>query len=356
MKKSYNPSWLPNNLVEKIETIVDDIINSFSRIKPKPYAVILSGGWKHGEITLDQEKLKTDFDIAVFSNLIPLLFKKAEQIEHKLEGKHNIEIDIHGIMPTWLGKSKTFEAYKLKNSGIVLSGNPKALERIKAESDNLPKTEAARLLFENLVNRLLSMSKLSFSKQDTDYRIAKSYLYFGEAFLALRSKLAPTYKARRDNFKEISKDLNVGSKLTKRILAGYDIKLDYVKIHTNNINWNLKTARKDCLDLINWFLKDISKQGDEEAAFDAVFEKAKPKRLFNLFLWRRLRGTGLQPKPALINKFTIADLYKIALYHEAGQLQKRDEVANIFFKNAITDKALIRLFKAWPTLTTVEII
>jgi len=356
MKKSYNPSWLPNNLAEKIKTAVDDIVNSFSKIKPKPDAIVLGGGWKHEEITLDREKLKTDFDIAIFSNFIPLVFKKAEKIEHKLEVKHGIDIDVHGIIPAWLAKSKTLEAYKLKNNGLVLFGNSKVLERIKAEPDNLPKTEAIRILFENLANRLISMSKLSFSKQDSDYRIAKSYLYFGEALLALRSKLAPTYQARQSNFKEISQDLDIGSKLIKRIVTGYDIKLDYEKVRTNGISWNLKTARKDCLNLIHWFLKDISKQDDEDTGFDIVFKKSKPKKLFNLFLWHRLRGTGLQPKPALINKFTIADLYKIAFYHETNQIQKRDKIANTFFKNAMTDKNLIKLFKAWPTLATVEII
>jgi len=348
--------WLPDNLAHQVNAAVNDTISYLLKLNLKTKAIVLGGGWKNQEITLDDQKIKTDIDITIFSDFLPLALKQIEHIEEKVRDTHNINIDIHGVIPRLLGKSKTFWAYKLKSEGIVLSGDTDILKRIQAQSDDLPRTEALRILFETLVNRLMFMNNLTLLKYENYYRIAKSYMYFGEAILALKSALAPTYAARRNNFRKISKQLDINPEISKKIFAGYDIKLDYSKIYTQTINWDLATARRDCLYLIRWFLQSISKQDDENTALNMVFKQAKPRQLFNIILWYRLRKTNLHPKLSLINNFTVADLYKIVFYHETDEKQKYDIISKRFFTDTIDDKNLVRLFKAWPIPITLEII
>jgi len=355
-KNTLNLKWLPDNLAHQVDTVVGDTVDCLSKLNLKTEAIVLSGGWKNQEITLDNQKIKTDIDITIFSDFLPLALKQIEHIKKSVKDTHNINIDIHGVIPRLLGKSRTFWAYKLKSDGIVLSGNTDILKRIQAQPDNLPQTEALRILFETLVNRLVFMSNLTLPKYENYYRIAKSYMYFGEAILALRSALAPTYTARRNNFRKISKQLDINSEISKKIFAGYDIKLDYSKIYTQTVNWDLATAKQDCLYLIRWFLQSISKQNNENKALNMVFKQARPRQLFNIILWYRLRKTNLHPKLSLINSFTVADLYKIVFYYEIDEKQKYDIILKRFFTGTINDKNLVRLFKAWPITTTLEII
>lgn len=355
-RKSLNLKWLPDSLAHQVNAAINDTVSYLLKLNLKTKAIVLGGGWKNQEITLDNQKIRTDIDITIFSDFLPLALKQIEHIKEKVKDAHSINIDIHGVIPRLLGKSRTFWAYKLKNDGVVLSGDINILKRIQAQSDNLPPTEALRILFETLVNRLVFMSNLTLPKYENHYRIAKSYMYLGEAILALRSALAPTYTARRNNFREISKQLDINPEISKKIFAGYDIKLDYSKVYTQTVNWDLATARRDCLYLIRWFLQNISKQNNEVVAFDVMFKQAKSRQLFNIILWYRLRNTDLHPKLSLINSFTVTDLYKIAFYHEAGEKQERDTISKRFFTGIVNDKNLVRLFRAWPVPTTLEIV
>ena len=343
-------SWLPKLLASKVNQRVQEVLAEIYKLPISYSAVVLGGGWKNQEITLSSNEIKTDIDLYLFSNFLPLWCNHIKQIEKNINYRQSIVVDLHIVAPWWLRKSRTLWAYKLKHEAIVLDGNHKILDKIQASSNNIPKTEAIRVLFETLINRLMALEIKSNQSDTENYQIAiaKAYLAIGESYLIIKQRLTPSYQQRMNEFKDMSKNLNLSQEIIKRVLIGYQVKVNYPLVKETMLQgyFNLHKAKLDCLETIQDNFNELSQAFTVNIPLNSIF----------YFRLRTISGLKLKFWP-IITKFKISDIYQMAFYYETSDKTKLNNIFVKFFGSTspITKDLLVNLLQLWPTPPTREI-
>ena len=353
--------WLPPQSAVSVKTVLSNSLDALKKIGCPTTATVLGGGWKHKEITRSDNKILTDVDIFLFSNLLPFYWSRIKRIEKQLNSTHTLKIHIQGVIPCLLKWSKTLWAYRLKQEGIVLRGNKNILNYIQAQEDNIPSTEAIRILFQTLVIRINFFKTIKYNKTQEPYQALRAYLYIGEAYLAWAGQLDCSYSKRGQNFEEIAKQLSLDQSMVKKVEASYKVKVDYSYLaeYQPESNLNLNSAKLDCLTTIQDILsRYLNNQDEINKQLDQLSNRFTSKPWLNFIFWLRIRSFETI-KPSFFKLFfwfKPTDLYKIAYYHETDRIQERDKILSRYFVYSnFTDKILIQLFKAWPTPSLVEI-
>lgn len=353
--------WLSPQSATDVQTVLSNSLDALKKIGCPTTAVVLGGGWKHKEITRSDNKILTDVDIFLFSNLLPFYWSRIKRIEKQLNATSTLKIHIQGVIPLLLCRSKTLWAYRLKQEGIVLSGNKNILNHIQAQKDNIPPTEIIRILFQTLIMRINLFKTMKYDKTQESYQALRAYLYIGETYLAWAGRLDCSYSKRSQNFEEVAKQLSLDQSLVQKVKASYKVKVDYFYLaeYQSRLNFNLDSAKLDCLtaiqNILSCYFNNQNKTGKQ---LDQLSYYFVPKPWFNFIFWLRIRSLGTI-KPNFLKLFLWfkpTDLYKIAYCHETDRIQERNKILNCYFNYSnFTDKILIQLFKAWPTPALVEI-
>jgi hypothetical protein len=348
-------SFLPENLAEQTRNRLELALGGLEKIKWPIRAVILAGGYKHKEIAYTDDQVGSDIDLFIFSNFIPFFWKKLVKIQEEIN-KNNFFFHYRGVIPLFLFKSRTFWAYKLKNEGIVLKGDENILKKIRAKENNIPKIEAIRILFQTIVVWL----KKGEEFLSTEF-ILRSYLNIGESYLTFFGCLKSSYKERMEEFKKRFQEFEIEEELAEKIILGYLTKInpDKAKIESQNYQLSLVQAKKDCLkaidNLLSLYLKTDAILVEK---IDVLGKKIKPKRLFNFAFFLFLRDLK-EVKPKffpIVFKFKITDLWKITVYNELEEIQKRDHLLKkYFFIKDFSNKTLIKIFESHPGFSLIEI-
>lgn len=342
--------FLPSPIREKVKLTLDSALKTLKKIKWPIEAIVLGGGFKHGEVAFTEKGLISDIDLYLFSNFISLFWKKAERIEKEIKEKVPLSFDLHGVIPLFLFKSRTYWAYRLKNQGIVLDGDGKVLEKIRATENNIPKIEAVRILFWNLA--------LWLSSPSNPQRILRSYLNLGESYLTFAKKLTPSFKERAKRIDEVARELNLDQKLLKKIKLSYETRMGQIKEKIGE-NLTLEQARKDCLFVIDQQLSlFLKKEGSLEEKLDLLASKLSPNFFINFFFYFFVKKIK-EIKPNLLPivfKFKITDLWKITAFQAMADYKKRDAVLNKFFSfKDFSDKILVKIYQSYRLPSVMEI-
>ncbi len=353
---------LPPRIIQELDQRFQKILLGLKEIKWPIKAIVLGGGYKHKELTYNQSDIGSDIDLFVFSNFIPFFWKKLVRIQNNLN-KKRFFFHYRGGIPFFLPKSKTFWAYKLKNEGIILKGDKNILEKIRANESNIPKIEAIRILFQTLVvwNLLVKTESGKFKREVGAFTILRNYLNIGESYLTFGGYLRPSYQKRMNEFKKRSPEFNLDKETRRKIILGYLTKVNpnQAKVESQNYQLSLLQANKDCLKTINYLLSLLCPgPGNLNKKLDILAERIKPKLFFNFIFYLFLRKIEtIKPKFfPIIFKFKITDLWKIAFYHEVGQLKERNKLLNeyFYFEN-FSDEVLIKIYELYPIHVLMEI-
>jgi len=345
-------SFLPESLKNQVRTRLNLALKGLDKIKWPIRAIVLAGGYKHKEITYTDNQVGSDIDLFVFSNFIPFFWKKLIKIQKELNKPHHF-FHYRGVIPLFLPKSRTFWAYKLKNEGIVLWGDSNILKRIRGTENNIPKIEAIRILFQTLVVWLEKGRD-----QSTNEFLLRSYLNIGESYLTFFGCIRPSYKKRMEEFKKRFKDFGIEENLAQKIISGYLLKIEPEKI--KEIELSFDQAKKDCLKAIDHLLSlYLESRADLEKKLDILAKEIKPKRLFNFAFFLFLKEIKeIKPKIfPIVFKFKITDLWRITIYTELGETQKRDSLLKkYFFVKDFSEETLIKIFESHPYFSVIEIV
>jgi hypothetical protein len=359
LEKSIPLSFLPRRLASKFYQQLTMSLEGLKLIKWPIKAVVLGGGYKHGELTYNNENIGSDIDLYVFSNFIPLFWRRLGRIQATINKPEHF-FHYRGSIPYLLPKSRTFWAYKLKHEGIVLKGDHNILQKIKAREDNIPRIEAVRILFQTLVVWLI-LAELDAKTASKPFTILRAYLNIGESYLTFFGYLKPSYSERLSEFKNRANEFGLEEELKEKVILGYLTKVDPNQAHKkiDRFKLTISQAKFDCLKIIGrllaMYLKGNLQLGEE---IEQVEREMPVKRLFNLFSYIRMRKVkGVKPKFfSILFEFKITDLWKIAVYHEVDDLEKRDAVLKKFFVvDDFSDQTLVRLFELQPSFSIVEV-
>jgi hypothetical protein len=344
-------SFLPKDLREQFKNNLNLALAGLRKIKWPIKAIVLGGGYKHKEITYNDKKIGSDIDLFIFSNFIPFFWRKLIKIQNQLNKPVHF-FHYRGVIPLFLNKSKTFFAYKLKNEGIVLKGDKNILKRIRAKENNIPKIEALRILFQNLV---LWLEK-GKNNQHFEF-LLRSYLNIGEAYLTFFGSLKPSYKERLFEFQKKFKSFSIEKDLAQKIILGYLLKVEPKNIQ--RIKLELDQAKNDCLRAIDHLLSLYLKSNlDMERKLQLLERKIGRKLIFNLALLFLLKNQK-EPKPKILPilfKFKVPTFWRIIFFHETGNFQKRDLLLKKFFDfEKVSEKTIIQIAEFYPFSSLIEI-
>ena len=355
--KKLDLSFLTLERKEEIKKTLERALKEIEKIKWPIQAIVLGGGYKHKEIGPG-----SDIDLFLFSNFIPFFWGKLSKIEKEIKKESEIGFHYRGVIPFLLKKSRTFWAYRLKREGIVLKGNENVLEKLQATENNIPKIEAIRILFQTLVV-WLKLAEVSLKREKiTPPLILRSYLNIGESYLTFFRSLKPSYKERMKEIEKKSKELKIEEKLKKRIILGYLTKVNPEKAEKewSKFQISLSEAKKDCIEAIDNLLSLYLKSNlSLEEKLRILEKELKPRYFLNLsfFYFLKKKIKEIRPKffPILL-KFKIIDLWKMAIFNEKGEREKLFKLLKKYFQvKEFSDKTLIKIFEAHPSLSTVEI-
>ena len=353
-------SFLPQELEEKVRDNLEKALMGLRRIKWPIKAIVLGGGYKHKELSYNKKGVGSDIDLFVFSNFIPFFWKKLLKIQKEInKPKHFFHY--RGVIPLFLSKSKTFWAYRLKQEGIILKGDKNILQKIQATSENIPKIEAIRILFQNLVV-WLKLAETTIPKREIDsFLILRNYLNIGESYLTFFGYLKPSYRERMEEFKKKVQEFGVEKELAEKIVLGYLTKVspEEASQECEKYQSSLTQAKKDCLEATNNLLSIYLKTNTSLVEkLDLLGREIRPKHLFNLFFFNFLRDLKeIKPKfLPIVFRFKITDLWKMAVYSEIEKEEELFEILKRYFKvQKFSDEILIKIFEAHPSFSTVEI-
>ena len=249
----------------------------------------------------------------------------------------------------------------MKQEGIILKGDKNILQKIQATSENIPKIEAIRILFQNLVV-WLKLAETTIPKREIDsFLILRNYLNIGESYLTFFGYLKPSYRERMEEFKKKVQEFGVEKELAEKIVLGYLTKVspEEASQECEKYQSSLTQAKKDCLEatnnLLSIYLKNSASLVEK---LDLLGRKIRPKHLFNLVFFNFLRDLKeIKPKfLPIVFRFKITDLWKMAVYSEIEKEEELFEILKRYFKvQKFSDEILIKIFEAHPSFSTVEI-
>ena len=187
-----------------------------AEVGSKARAIILTGSMSRGETTLQREEsmwrvLGDATFLVVFDGPAELNVTCLEQAIHD-------ELLIQGVKCKVVVVPSTAEnlrmmkphiyAYELKERGVVVWGDKKALSLIPAfGAGDIPKEDGWWLLCNRMIEQIeTAASSSTFSDDSTAvrYRIAKLYLAMSACYLLVTGKYEPSYQSRAARLKEIS--------------------------------------------------------------------------------------------------------------------------------------------------------
>lgn len=347
------------SLPEKTLGDLQRALDGLARIKWPIRAVVISGGHKNREVTLHRGKIESDIDLFVFSNFIPLFWRKLVKIQDELNHP-KFFFHYRGVLPILLRKSKTFWAYRLKHESIVLAGDEKILERIQAKSDNIAKREGVRILLQTIGVWVLR-GQLYQKGPEVPHHVIRAYLNIGESYLTFLGCLGPSYKERLQEFERQSQKSALGG-LEDKIKLGYASKIDPQEAmgKISGLRISADQAKKDCLSVIDMMLKDMYGQGLSSVieGIDRLAAEIRPQRLFNLMFYMRLRKTdGINPKliPIFLS-LKITDLYKILVAFVEEDNEAQELFSKRYFRNLkINQRVVVDLIEKFTIPVVVEI-
>lgn len=360
--KKLDLSFLPENLAKEAESRLEKALAGLKKIRWPIRAVVLGGGYKHKELTYSEKGIGSDIDLFIFSNFIPFFWKKLTRIQREIN-KDKFFFHYRGIIPLFLGKSKTFWAYKLKQEGIVLKGDKNILRKIRATEDNIPKIEAIRILFQTLVVwlTLAEVESKNSNKKLNSFTILRSYLNIGESYLTFFGYLKPSYRERMEEFKKRADKFGLKEETRKKIILGYLTKVnpEQAKQECEKYQLSLLQAKQDCIKAANDLLSLYFKTNvplDEK--LDILAKEIRPHYLLNLAPFYFLKDLkGIKPKFfSTVFRFKITELWKATAYHHFKKLGERDRTLKKYFiLPEFSDRTLIKIFEAHPSYTMIEI-
>ncbi|OGB73509.1 hypothetical protein A3K24_01490 [candidate division Kazan bacterium RIFCSPHIGHO2_01_FULL_44_14] len=345
---------VPSRLAQPVRDLLTRALNQLKQFH-WPMTVVLAGGWRHKEIAYTPEHILSDIDMFIFSNWLPWFWHQlTRQGQQLAASEQSVQFDYRGGLPWLLHRSQTFWAYKLKHEGIILRGNPRLLQRIRALSFGMDVIESTRILFHSL---LLWLYPLSRNNSSSPYLISRPYLYIGEAYLSFGKRLAPTYAERRDNFAQLADEWSLPADLRERVLAAYAIKTGQFDLYPS-VRFVWATALEDTKRVIDDILRRWSGHDTTVVTWTALDQITAVDYLFNGIFWARLRyGTKtLKPKLSVLVQFKIVDLYYAAWYHMRGELTQRDKILRRYFSYHQWDEdTFTQLLRLWPVPVLVSI-
>jgi len=344
-------SFLSPKLKRKVILILKEGLKELEKIKWPIEAVVLGGGFKDGEVVYSEEKLISDIDLYLFPNFIPFFWKKLKKIEEKINKESSISFHFHGVIPLFLSKSRTYWAYRVKTQGIVLKGNKRILNKIKAKENNISEIEAIRILFWNLI--------LWLNKNSNFYRILRSYLNLGESYLTFAKKLAPSFRERLKKLKEVAEEFKIDSDLLEKIKLGYKTRINSLKGEWGG-DLSLEKARNDCLKAINQLLSIYLKTNlPLEKKMDLLETQIPPHYLLNFFFYFSLKkNKEIKPKFfQILFRFKITDLWKMIIYNVREEKKGLNLILNRYFSlKEFSEKILMKIYQSYPLFSFKEIL
>lgn len=353
-------SFLPLDLASQMRGRLKLTLEGLNKIRYPIRAAVLGGGYKNKELTYTQDEMMSDIDLFVFSNFIPFFWKRLVKIQKEING-HERFFHYRGVVPLFLSKSKTFWAYRLKEEGIVLKGDTKILQRIQARRDNIPKIEAIRILFQNLVVWLtLAELENKDSAQDIDeFTVLRSYLNIGESYLTFFGCLEPSYRKRMEEFRKRACEFGLNKGMAEKIILGYLIKVnpEQAKKECENFHLSMPQAKQDCIEVIDRLLSlHLNTNVSLVKKLDVLGKKIRPRWFFNLaFFWFLRDLKSLKPRFfSIVFTFKITDLWKMVV--DSSGDEKEKFFKKYFKAQKFSDRMIIKIFEAHPSLSTVEII
>lgn len=210
-------STIPQNATAAKALIVTESSRMIgAEVGAKARAIILTGSMSRGETTLQREGsmwrvLGDATFLVVFDRPADLNVASLEQAIHD-------ELLIQGVkckvvvVPSTAANLRVMKphiyAYELKERGVVVWGDKKALSLIPAfGAADIPKEDGWWLLCNRMIEQIeTAASSGTFSDDSTAvrYRIAKLYLAMSACYLLVTGNYEPSYQSRAERLKEIA--------------------------------------------------------------------------------------------------------------------------------------------------------
>jgi|GEM_PF-4413919 len=322
-------------------------------------ALFVAGGWKQQEMTINQQKVMGDIDLVLVGNWLPIQWGQIARVQSAIN--KNLDTDVHfqAILPRFIRKSHTYQAYRFKNDCQVIEGDALILTRL-CKDNRFPKTEAVRKLFQNLVVQIKRFKNRKYSEQEEPYQIAKGYLGIGEAILMFTNQMSASYSSRKDTIANISGLDWLDENLKNKIKFGYQVKLDYSSLNENRDLFKSSSQLENIMWQVamNMISEIIGRELEPNELLTEYRNKFRVQPIINLIFCYRMLRYGFGPNwLQAIFQLRVADLY-IWIYlsdHEPNLLKQ--EVGRYFrISRDITENDMVSIFEMWPTLATIELV
>lgn len=187
-----------------------------AEVGSKARAIILTGSMSRGETTLQFEGsmwrvLGDATFLVVFDGPADLNVGSIEQAIHDellIQGVKCKVVVVPSTADNLRAMKPHIYAYELKERGVVVWGDEKALSLIPAfGAADIPKEDGWWLLCNRMIEQIeTAASSSTFSDNSTAvrYRIAKLYLAMSACYLLVTGAYEPSYQSRAERLKEIA--------------------------------------------------------------------------------------------------------------------------------------------------------
>lgn len=174
-----------------VRPLLDVIIE---RYRSSIIAIVLAGSISRGEATIRDGRLLSDYDYRVVTRSAnPWIRYRIKKLGRRYAKSLPFRIQLHVVTFRDFLWRKSQQSYDAKNTGKVVFGNKGILDAIEIDRpDEIPHSAGLRLLFTVATYLIWAMQRPEL----VSYRVAKSYLAIGEAYLIFSGRHKSTCRER----------------------------------------------------------------------------------------------------------------------------------------------------------------
>lgn len=334
---------------------LDRVMEGFSVLPLLPKTILITGGYKYGELSMKDGEVMSDLDVYILSNWFPLYWRRLVRAQDRLNEAHGFFFHYRGMFPWLFRHSQTYWGFRMREESIVLRGDAQALASLCPHPHRIQDIESVRMMCSTLVLWVYNGEVQSFDMEQP-HLVARVYLNLAEALVTHAGQLTPSYRARKDAFTHTASSYAfLDDTLKRRMQDAYLSKVDADAFYATGTfdHITFTEAKHDCVRVLSSFLKEGISADSREAIWSSLKEQERVKPLFFAAYWWRLKQHGFSPSLSLIWRGSLVDLFALALAYAEERSSEEEERMRLYTgSTTLTKEALVKLFE----LVTIPVI
>lgn len=347
-------SHLSPSVQKDFSTKLARVIDGFTVLPRLPRTILITGGYKFGELSMKNGEVMSDLDVYILSNWFPLYWRRLVHAQDRINDEHGFFFHYRGMFPLLLKHTQTYWGFRMREESIILRGDASTLATLCPNPSSIQTIESVRFMFSTLVLWIYNGQVKPFNMEQP-HLVARVYLNLAEALVTHAGKLVPSYKERMNVFQSIASEYPfLNDTLRERMQVAYLSKVDADAFYKESTfdQVSFSQALDDCLFVIQSFLTQVLPSNSTET-INTLTQQERTKPLFFAAYWWRLKRKGFQPSLSIIWNGSLTDLFSIALNYSDESLKDIAPLLKRYTgKTSLTKEELVLLFE----LITIPVI